>query len=346
VDRGLKVVVGCAARGIPLYGPTGASAHLRGVARALERAGHHVLVATPLREDERGAWDLSPPLRSVHLPTRWPRGLRTFGARVDAHLLAARIGAADLLWERHEPRGAGLGRWARARGIPHLVELNAPLPWERRWPRGPRLGEARREAELLRAADRVVAVSGWLARWAADLGCARVDHVPNGVAHGFAGERDRARAELGLEGPVVGFVGSGHAWHGVDRLPALLDALGPGWHGVVVGGAAPAHPRLIATGRVPDDQLPHYVAAFDVGVAPYRRGSPPWFCPLKVLEYRAQGVPVVASDVGDCAALVGEGRVLRTEDPRAWAEAVRAALDQPRVRWVRTWDDVVREVLS
>ena len=81
-------------------------------------------------------------------------------------------------------------------------------------------------------------------------GAREVVHLVNGVDTPAVGDRARIRRELGLEGPVVGFVGSGNPWHGGDQLPALLDALGPEWRGIAVGGAVPPHPRLIATGRV------------------------------------------------------------------------------------------------
>lgn len=348
-----RVVVVCAAPGIPLYGPSGASAHLRGVARALAARGDDVRVAVPHARDDRGRWDDDPPIPAVHRGRRWPSGLRTLGTRIDGHrLVSAALPGADLLWERHEPRSAAAARWSRALGIPRLVELDAPLSIERRWPRPPRPTELAREVALLRRADRVVAVSAWLARWAIDQGClpTRVHHVPNGVEPQAPGRREAVRARFGLVGPVLGFLGSMSPWQGADRIPALLDALGPAWSALVVGaGTSPprAHPRLIAAGRVEPREVPDLVSAFDVGIAPYPAAAPPWFCPLKVLAYRAQGVPVVASDLGDCARLVGDdGEVVAPDDTEAWVAAIRRAVDRPRLPWLRTWSDVVRESLD
>ena len=238
-----RTLIWCGARGIPLYGPSGASAHLRGVARALRRRGHEVQIATVCAADDRGRWDDRDALPAIHLPTpgaaprRWPTGIRTLGARIDGHLLAAAawpIARPDLVWERHEPATRAADRWARWRGVPRLVELNAPLSLERRWPRSPRRAALERERAVLQGADRVVAVSAWLAEWAVrEAGCRadRVLHVPNGIPQHAAGARTSARASLGLDGPVVGFVGSMRPWHGAEGLPALLDALGPPWEG-------------------------------------------------------------------------------------------------------------------
>ncbi|MEQ1502741.1 MAG: glycosyltransferase family 4 protein [Myxococcota bacterium] len=343
----------CGPRGIPLYGPSGASVHLRGIARAFADRGHTVRVFTPNADDDRGRWDADPAIPASHLePGAWSPGLRTVGARLDGHRSAAALARwrPDLVWERHDPMTLAVGRWCRALGIPRWVELDAPLSLERRWPDPPRPWEHAREVHNLRSADRVFAVSRWLVRWGTSIGCARVHHLPNGITAGPPGDRGKVRRRLGLDGPVVGFVGSMHRWHGADRLPALLDALGPDWTGVAVGDGThpPArHRRLIAVGHVSHRAVADHVAALDVGVAPYATGAPPWFCPLKVSAYRAEGVPAVTTATEDAAALVGEtGAVVDDDAPAAWADAVRRVADQPRIAYVRTWHDVVDEALA
>ena len=70
-------------------------------------------------------------------------------------------------------------------------------------------------------------------------------------------------------------------------------------------------------------------------MAPYP-DSPPWFCPLKILDYRAQGTPV-ASDIGDVAALVeNAGSVVAPGDDSTMIDAVKWWLSrsvEPRYRW-------------
>ena len=88
----------------------------------------------------------------------------------------------------------------------------------------------------------------------------------------------------------------------------------------------------------------------DVAIAPYTEEAPPWLCPLKILQYRAQGVPVVAADRGDCRALVGDGGEIvapsLADRPDLWAEVVAGQLDRAWLPWVRTWDEVVAEALE
>lgn len=356
-----RVLLLCPDPGIPLHGPSGASVHLRGIAGALIRAGSEVRIAVPRDHDHRGRFGRVPSAVCAvhHRSRRWPRGLGTLGAWRDTEALLASALAdgwrPDWIWERHTDRGDA-GRRAAARlGVPRLVELNAPIAAERAWlaTRRPDRRIESRERRSLCAADRVIAVSGWLARWAIEaMGCspARVRHVPNGIEPGGPGNGRAVRAAHGLSGRVVGFLGSVKPWHGADRLPAILDVLGPHWTGLILGDgptSIPAHPRLQHLGRLPDAVVADHVAALDVGLVPSPRHAPPWFCPLKILQYRAQGVPVVASDTEAHRQLIGTGGVvLDSEDPGAWAAAIERQVLRRPPPWIRTWDQVVAEAFA
>jgi len=254
----------------------------------------------------------------------------------------------DLIWERHALFSDGARRLAAREGIPRLVEVNAPLAIERRrYGRiRDRIYAKRMERQSLLTATRVVAVSTWIARWAGALGCGDVRHVPNGVA---TTRGDRAAGRRDLDGLVIGFVGTNKPWHGLDRIPAILDAV-PEATALLLGDGpveVPVHPRLVSLGRTDPADLPDRIAAMDVGLVPYPQSAPPWFCPLKILEYLAQGVPVVASDLGDCRSLIGEhGEVLDTDEPASWAAAIRRQAARHRTCRVRSWDEVVAEALD
>lgn len=312
---------------MPVLGPSGASAHLRGVAAALAEQGTTALVAR--REDARGArvaWD---------------------------HPIYADIGAAweaegpfNLLWERHSLRGEAGRRLADQRGLFRLVEVNAPLARERaryaglrRWAR-----EEAWEADSLRAADRVVVVSPWLADWAVGLGVQRrkIRVVPNGSALEPA-----PPADLGLKGPVFGVFGSWRPWIGLERLAAWLDAL-PSWSALVVGEgqpAPPAHPRLRALSTLAPGALAAAMAACDVVVDPSPATEAPWRCPLRVVDALAVGVPVVGADRAATRGLLAGGGGLIAEEA-AWPHAIQAAAALPQRARPRTWARVVAEALG
>ena len=350
----MRILLLSGARGIPLYGPSGASAHLRGIAQAFGRLGHTVTVATPRLSDHRGA--VEDPIQAkvvVCEPHRWAwmGRWRERGEVWDARRLVRALEPADLIYERYSlfcDAGRSLSRrW----GVPRIVELNAPLSLERaRYERVfDRRYARRKERQILHSADRIVAVSGWLAAWATALGCRAVRHVPNGVSP-RQGDRAGTRQKLGLRGPVIGFVGTMKPWHGIDRLPGLLNAL-PEATGLLVGTGPclpPKHPRIRAVGRAEAEELADLVAAMDVGLAPYRADAPKWFCPLKILDYRAQGVPVVAAKLGDSGLLLqgGGGETVAGDALPDWVGAIRRQLEAPRIPWVRSWTEVASEALD
>jgi glycosyltransferase involved in cell wall biosynthesis len=237
----------------------------------------------------------------------------------------------EAIYERaslYATAGAGL---ARALDVPHIVELNAPLALEHRTYRSETGDDlpAACERRLLRGADAVVVVSEALRRHALGLGVAphRVVVRPNGVDRERfrPARRDPAlRVALGLNGgPVVGFVGGLRPWHGVDALPEVLAQLtehAPGVRLLIVGDGPMADPlerelarrglrdRAVLTGAVPHERVPGLIRELDVAVAPYPLLDHDfYFSPLKLLEYMACAVPVVASAVGAIPELVRDG---------------------------------------
>ncbi len=340
----MHVLLVCAARGVPLYGPSGASAHLRGVAGALLRRGHRLTVLVATLGDPSGHPTLAAPVRS--LPERsWPRRRRARERAEEEHaaaLMALAPDDVDLVWHRHALHDGAIRRWCEARGVPRWLEVNAPLALERAlldplaMPRRAR----REEHRSLVRADRVLVVSRWLQTWARALGARDVQWLPNGSALG-TGRRERTRRRLDLHGPVLGFIGSGRPWHRVDRLPALLDAL-PEATGLLVGDGPvrPTHPRLRQLPFAADPA--DVVATMDVGLV---LGGLPWVCPMKVFDYCSQGVPVVAVPVGDTPHLPGlVEHVLPWGS--GWPKATRRALAAPRTVVHRGWDDVVAEAFG
>ncbi len=283
-----------------------------------------------------------PPRRWQWIPRRW----RDRGALSDSHRLNAEMERQkpDLVWVRHS---------ALATAAASILEVNAPCVEE--WAAQGKIHRLRQAAHIERQAllraDRVLAVSAWLAQWVIDQGVPadRVRHVPNGTEPQTLVSRELAQAALGTSGLVLGFVGSLKKWHGLEFLPELLDRMPEATVWIAGEGpvAAPLHPRIRTLGLVQPRDLPAVIAAFDVGLAPFPPTAAPWFCPLKVLSYRAQGVPVVATDIGDVAATVGNGGiVLPDRKVDAWVDAIRAAAALPRIPLVRTWDQVVEEALA
>src|SRR5206468_6012611 len=119
--------------------------------------------------------------------------------------------------------------------------------------------------------------------------------------------RSTASADVSeLPRPVLGF--AGNITSSKIDFPLLLAVAKaqPRWTFLIVGPSRRESVRELTrllelpnvhwVGHKPHDQLPQYVAAFDVGLIPYRETAYTRNCfPLKLYEYLAAGKPVVAS---------------------------------------------------
>ena len=63
-------------------------------------------------------------------------------------------------------------------------------------------------------------------------------------------------------------------------------------------------PNCVWVNHVPHEEVPSYLAAMDIGVGPYIQEALNFVSPLKVIEYTAMGLPVVAADGGQIRELI------------------------------------------
>lgn len=156
----------------------------------------------------------------------------------------------------------------------------------------------------------------------------KITVIPNAVdidnfAFGVPGD-DALRAELGLTGKrVLGFIGSFYAYEGLDlllrALPAILQQAPD--VALLLTGGGPQEENLKKmtqelglqdhvkfTGRVPHAQVQRYYSLVDVLVYPrHSMRLTDLVTPLKPLEAMAQGLLLVASDVGGHKELIRDG---------------------------------------
>jgi glycosyltransferase involved in cell wall biosynthesis len=266
----------------------------------------------------------------------------------------------DLVYERASLYSTAGISVARALHRPLFVEVNAPLAVEQTAYRATGFGQLAAQAErwTLTHADAVLVVSAALRDHAVSAGVdpGRIHVIPNGVnpSHFHPGPRDTAfRARWNIDGAlsVIGFVGGLRPWHGVESLPALLEALAkydPAIRLVIVG-EGPLRSQLqddfdkkglgsqvIFTGHIPHEQVPATIRHFDVAVAPYPQAEHAfYFSPLKLFEYMASGVPVVAAGLGQINELLRHGvtaMVYPPGDLDALAKACRTLLADAALR--------------
>ena len=264
--------------------------------------------------------------------------------------LAGRINAAVLL--------RVIRRWLRDRGEGPLIIITfLPTPLVRAVIRGldpalvvyyciDRLAESSPGARKLRASEPrllaeadLVLVSSTGLRSAAALVAPRVELLPTGVRF-EAFERARRSPPAPpavfthLSGPVAGFVGSLRGSTDLALLEQAAD-LAPDLNFVFVGPvftdvrrlAARANVRLVAP--VPHAEVMAYMAHFDVGILPYvMNGFTADVMPVKLKEYLAAGLPVVATPLPEVRRFADEHPQVITfaEDAPSFVAALRAAI--------------------
>ena len=334
-------------------GTLGGSVHTRSVAEGLAALGHevHVLAAPGDGPFPSGpvTWIAAPPpLGRPHL-----RALRA-----SLVLRAAARLRPDVVIERYHNFGGEGVRAAGQVGARVALEVNAPILDH------PRSWKARIDRALLFQPMR---------RWR-DWQCARADLfvtptrriLPPSIDPGRVLEvewgADTARFSPGAPGrppfprpagTLAVFAGAFRRWHGAVHLASairLLRERGIGDVSAVFIGAGPELPAvreaargldgIVFTGALPHDDLPAALAASDIGVAPFDAARHPplalafYWSPLKIFEYMATGLPVVAPAIDRLAGLVGHGReglLYDAAHPGALADAL-AALRDPELR--------------
>ncbi len=353
--------------GLPLQ--SGYTFRTRAILKAQMARGWHVAAVTGPRHGEAAAFETVDGIdfHRTAAPRKWPAPL---GELAEIHAFGRRIAAAverfrpDIL-HAHSPVLDALAALRVARNI------RLPLVYEIRafWEDAAVGNGTGREGSLRYRATR--ALETWAVRRAdavavicdglrTDLIARGIDDdrilvSPNGVDLTLFGDpppRDDAlAAKLGLDGDVIGFIGSFYDYEGLDDLIAAMPALvaaRPSAKLLLVGGgpmefalrrqaeASPVSNRIIFVGRVPHTEVDRYYSLVDILAYPRKAMRlTDLVTPLKPLEAMAQGKLVAASDVGGHRELIRDGdtgTLFAADDPAALAAAL-AGLLSDRAGW-------------
>ncbi len=151
--------------------------------------------------------------------------------------------------------------------------------------------------------------------------------IPNGA------DPDRFRPDLPCDdvkqqyrlrdNVVIGFVGSFHFWHGVENLTRIIRDTTQRHSNVrflMVGDGGPLKDslekfinennladRVHLTGLVKHQDIPRYIAAMDIVLAPYPKLKFGYYSPVKLYEYLSSGKAIVSSRMGQICEVIRDG---------------------------------------
>lgn len=292
-----------------------------------------------------------------------------------------------MVWQHHDLFQSPGQAIARRHRCPLVSFVDAPLVWEaRRWgvarPGWGRLVERYGEMPQLRASDVVACLSEEVAREVVRLGVPRERIVFSPTAvdiDRFAPAAPSAarRAALGLDdGFVVGWAGTFRRFQGLDTVVdgfgellrsdprARLLLVGDGAErGHVEGAVDDAGMRadVVFTGAVGAHEVADYLNLMDVAVVSARAGDGFHYSPLKLREYLACGLAVLAPRLGEIPGFVTDGvhaLLYQPGDAHDFARKLRQLHDDPDLRLrlgtaghalvvdTATWDARLTELLE
>lgn len=254
----------------------------------------------------------------------------------------------DLVYERYALHTFACVLVCRALGIPRVIEVNDSVVIERSRPLTFRLLATFLERFNLRSAALTITITERFRKLLEErhgLSPGSTLVLPNAVSSRRSQgpfQREELRKAWGLEGTVLGASGQFLPWHGLD---ALVSSLGPsaierGLRFFFVGdGPAREDIEAVAerlgirdrvrfTGMVAITEVPRYLACLDIAVLP---GVASHASPMKLMEYMAHGLPLVAVDVPSVRALAGaeEAVLVPPGDTEALRRGVHELLDHP-----------------
>ncbi len=340
--EGLKILYCASDQIVP--GTKGGSVHVLAVANGLAALGHDVhAIVTPGGDLPRG------PVSWIAMPPPLGRKELRWALSSAVRRLAAQIRPDAIMERYYNFAGEGLSAAAET-GAVAVLEVNAPVvdhpgSWKRRLDRLLIVEPMRRRRERMCAqADVIVTPEPAILPPGTDA--RKILRLEWGA------DTDQFRPDVGGPTPfsrpadtVAVFAGAFRGWHGAIHLAhAIREVRARGRHdiGAVFIGDGPELPAvrsaaqgldgIVFTGALPHAQMPACLTACDIGVAPFDLDAHRalslafYWSPLKIFEYMAAGLPVVAPAASRIPTLVGHDREGLLYDP-AFPHALAAALE-------------------
>src|ERR687889_962427 len=137
----------------------------------------------------------------------------------------------------------------------------------------------------------------------------------------------------------------------IDRVAGVAAAR-PDWQLVLLGPVVKIDPAVLPRpgnihylGPKKYEELPHYVAGWDVALLPFARNEATRFIsPTKTPEYMAAGKPIVSTSIRDVVRPYGQQGLVRIADEApAFVDACAAAMAEDASERIRQADAFLRQ---
>lgn len=216
--------------------------------------------------------------------------------------------------------------------------------------------EVETEQRIVDRADLLVAVSNLTARRTREFYGGDPAVVHNGFQHVTPTGRD-VKAELGIDGPMLFFVGRHTHQKGIEHLLYAMSKLRRDDVTLVLGGSGhltaqlkrfcellDIEERVVFAGYVPDEELADYYASADLFVSPSL--AEPFG--MTIVEALSVGTRVVTTECGAAEILPEDCLVQVTPDSDSIVDGVERALamEGDLVFEERTWTDVADDYVA
>jgi glycosyltransferase involved in cell wall biosynthesis len=196
----------------------------------------------------------------------------------------------------------------------------------------------------LRNSSSIITVSRDFADYLGSEGFSDVQIIPNGVDTRVLQPVpiDEAKQKLGLEGVVLGYIGSLEYWVDLETVIAALPSLdatllvvGPGLftdygeHLQALAKDCGVSDKVRFTGLVPFPELGQYISAMDIGLNPLKKmAKNEMTVGGKVFNYLACGKPVLSSRMTAVEHMLGDA-LFYYDDIPSFIQMVHTILTKP-----------------
>ncbi len=381
-----------------LASPSGPGTHMREMIRGFREEGHEVAVCILGGEHIYGninfnysSSGIKGKIKSLIPDILW-QSIKDFNLRFkdkaagDALEMVLNEFKPDLLYERGFYMMTSGVRIAKSKGIPHILEMNAPFPEEKIELEGKTLLthlSEKQERVQAKGTDLMVVVSSGLKEYYEakhPVLKGKVLVTPNAIdPNNFSIDEvdvQAVRNSLGIQKDdlVIGFVGSIFPYHGVkDLLLAFGELCSENLNKsikLLIVGDGETLPELksiaakatwsnqvIFTGNVPYASVRSYIANMDITVL----ANSKWYCsPIKIFEYGALKKSVVSIKTKAVLdVMTNEVDGLLIEDPKSELksallrlienDALRASLAESfhqKVMKSHTWNAMAKLIIT